>query len=174
MRRERSCRDTRHSRCSSRSCGETRVGLSLPARQIPGLRACSRVSRLTRVLLRSAFSSEISSSLSRSCSRQALSSRVSVANSCRDQGSEQGHRWDGASIPAPLLDLQHSISHPNPTKVMLWRTWWRGEPGQEGIFSWLPSCFGQGEHSSSRFIPLGLMSNDTRNCSTAAEVVDGI
>lgn len=41
---------------------------------------------LTRVLLRSAFSSEISSSLSRSCSRHALSSRVSVANSCRNQG----------------------------------------------------------------------------------------
>lgn len=38
---------------------------------------------LTRVLLRSAFSSEISSSLSNSCSRHALSSLVSVANSCK-------------------------------------------------------------------------------------------
>ena len=42
-----------------------------------------RVSALTRVLLRSAFSSEISSSLSSSCSRQRFSSLVSTANSCR-------------------------------------------------------------------------------------------
>ena len=38
---------------------------------------------VTRVLLRSAFSSEISSSLSRSCSRHTFSSLVNTANSCK-------------------------------------------------------------------------------------------
>lgn len=65
---------------------------------------------LTRVLLRSAFSSEISSSLSRSCSRHALSSRVSVANSCRNQGTavsrETGMEMEPAFQPH-CRDIQH-------------------------------------------------------------------
>lgn len=80
-------------------------------------------------------------------------------------------------MESALLDLQHSISHPNPTRIALRQggeTSGEAQPGQEGIYSRLPSCSRQGEHSGSRFIPLSLMSNGTRNCSTAAEVVDGI
>lgn len=55
------------------------VGLSY---QQNGIQRKTRL-LLTRVLLRSAFSSEISSSLSNSCSRHALSSLVNVANSCK-------------------------------------------------------------------------------------------
>lgn len=75
-------------------------------------KAGSRFHVLTRVLLRSAFSSEISSSLSRSCSRHALSSRVSVANSCRNQGMEV-IRESGMETSGRIS--RQSISHPNPT-----------------------------------------------------------
>lgn len=139
---------------------------------------------LTRVLLRSAFSSEISSSLSRSCSRHALSSRVSVANSCRNRGTAvsgesgmetepaaQSYRWDLQHRACPI---QIQPVRDGDTKGNIEKSAEKHSQAGRCSIPGFPKCFGQGRTQHPNIYLSGLMSNNTRNCSTALEALDGI
>ena len=81
------------------------------------------------------------------------------------------HCWDlqKRPFPIPSQPVRDWETKGNTEK-------WVEKHSQAGRWSipGLPKCFGQGRTQHPNIYPFGLMSNNTRHCSAAPEVPDGI